>query len=132
MPRLRVFLLWFLMIAVPFQGAAAATMAFCGMATEAPAAMQMQAASPHDHSAHQQQAHHDHAAQPEEAAAQPTGHAHADSFHKCANCAACHGVALTSASPLAQVHALPPADLAEPATALATQAPRVPDKPPRA
>ncbi|MDM0002011.1 hypothetical protein QTI24_25630 [Variovorax sp. J22P240] len=124
MSRVRVFLLWLVMLAVPFQGYAAASMALCG--TPEPA-MKTAMAS-HDHAAH----HHDAASHADDDSRANTSHAHADTSHKCSTCVSCHAVALTSDTQVAPAHVLPQADLAEPASAKATFASRVPDKPPRA
>jgi len=132
MPRLRVLLLWLLMLALPLQGVAAAAMAACGMP---------QAAS--DASAHADMAHH---AAP--AAHHPQAHAFADSqhqqqhdthakpdgggVHKCSACSVCHAAALLDTPAPVQAHALPQASPVLRLQAMASQAPRLPDKPPRA
>jgi len=135
MSRVRVFLLWLAMLAVPFQGYAAASMALCG--TPEPATNTAMVESHAGHSAHAPS--HDHAANHHGAASHfddnshaDTSHAHSDTSHKCSTCVSCHAVALTSDTPVASAHVLPQADLAEPASAKATFASRVPDKPPRA
>ncbi|BEP39392.1 hypothetical protein GmRootV59_57650 (plasmid) [Variovorax sp. V59] len=53
-------------------------------------------------------------------------------MHKCGTCGACHATALTSTLELIVFQGLPRADLTEPATTVATVAPRLLDKPPRA
>lgn len=130
-------LLWLLMLAVPFQGYAAAAMAFC-----APAPAQLAAGMAHDHS------HHDH----DQASLQDIEHhavligddgvdhhaapnAQDDAsgvFHKCGNCAACHSLGMMPTLGTSMLHGLPQAELAEPLQAMATVSPRVPHKPPRA
>ena len=133
MVRLRAFLLWLMMLAVPFQGYAAAAMAFC-----APESAQ----SAHDHSLHGHASnpdadhHHPVNAENDDGAdhhdAQGT---HDDEFaasHKCGNCAACHSVGMTPSVAVSLLYGLPQADLVEPFRALATVSPRVPHKPPRA
>jgi hypothetical protein len=134
MVDVRAILLWLMMLAVPFQGYAAAAMALC---TPEPA--QLAAGMPHDH------AEHDHASP-----VQGAGH-HADAdmdadhhaaqvaqddssgtFHKCSTCAACHSVGLMPTLDTPAIHGLPQADLAEPPQAMATVSPRVPHRPPRA
>ena len=135
MSRVRVFLLWLVLLAVPFQGYAAASMALCGMPepamktamVESHAGHSAQAAS-HGHAAH----HHDAASHADDDSRANTSRAHSDTSHKCSTCVSCHAVALTSDRPVASAHVLPQADLAEPASAKATFASRVPDKPPRA
>ena len=125
MTRFRAILLCLLMLAVPFQGYAAAAMVFCS--SDSPAdthAMDRADSTPHDHAAH----------------------AHAasgagldidldDSSHKCSscgNCAPCHAVALMRVQPAIAGHGLPQADLAEPRDVMATVTPGVLDRPPRA
>nr|WP_214694202.1 hypothetical protein [Variovorax paradoxus] len=136
MVSFRAILLWLMMLAVPFQGYAAAAMAFC-----APGPAQTSAGVAHDHSQH------DHAAP------QGAGHHHvdvsgddgedhhvaqsaqddpSDTFHKCGNCAACHSVGMMPTLGTSLLHGLPQADLAEPFLAMATVSPRVPHRPPRA
>lgn len=113
------------MLAVPFQGYAAAAMAFCGSESPAEAHVVAHADStPHDHAAHE--------------------HATSgagldvdlgDATHKCSscgNCAPCHAVALLRVQPAIAGHGLAQADLAEPRDAMATVTPGVLDRPPRA
>lgn len=123
------------MLAVPFQGYAAAAMAFC-----APAPAQPTAGAAHDHSHHdpaslQDTEHHavligddgtDHHAAPN---AQDDA---SGAFHKCGNCAACHSLGMMSTLGTSVLHGLPQAELAEPLQAMATVSPRVPHRPPRA
>ncbi|RZL86972.1 MAG: hypothetical protein EOP82_28075 [Variovorax sp.] len=129
MVSFRAILLWLMMLAVPFQGYAAAAMAFCAPEPVQPAAGFMHDHSQHDHASAHGVEHHaavssddrtnDHAAQ-------------GDTFHKCGNCASCHSVGLMPTIDMATVQGLPQAGLAEPFQAMATVSPRVPHKPPRA
>jgi len=125
-----------MMLAVPFQGYAAAAMAFC-----APEPARVSSGVAHDHDHHDkasvaETAHH-HAAL---SADDGTGHHAAQSaqddasgsFHKCGNCAACHSVGMMPTLATPSLQGLPQADLAEPLHAMATVSPRVPHKPPRA
>ncbi|MDM0104260.1 hypothetical protein QTH97_04900 [Variovorax sp. J22R24] len=136
MSRVRVFLLWLVMFAVPFQGYAAASMALCG--TPEPASKVAMAESHAAHSAHAASddpaaRHHDAASHAEHGSSgAKTSHAHSDASHKCSTCVACHAVALTSDTVVAPAHVLPQADPTQPASAMADVASRVPDKPPRA
>lgn len=136
MANLRAILLWLMMLAVPFQGYAAAAMAFC-----APEPAQMAAGAAHDHSQHghasPQSAEHHHANVSgddgeDHRVAQGTQDDATDTFHKCGNCAACHSVGMMPTLRTSLLHGLPQADLAEPFLAMATVSPRVPHKPPRA
>lgn len=136
-------MLWAVMLAVPMQGYAAATMAFCAPAgppaaaeTTLHRAAQVDQGGHDDHADHGQlsaSGHHAHgAATPADL---PDGHhASADDggAHKCGNCGACHALALASALTQFVPHVLPPADLAEPFHPVASVAPRLLDKPPRA
>jgi hypothetical protein len=143
MHRVRLFVLWIVMFAVPFQAYAAAAMVFCGPGHDGAALAVAAAAAPAE--AHRQahgDGHADH--HHHEAAAQDVGssadqhsgdadtHASPDSMHKCGTCGACHATALTSTLELIVFQGLPRADLAEPASTVATVAPRLLDKPPRA
>lgn len=124
MSLFRAFLLWAVMLAVPFQGYAAASMAFCASEQPQPVAVATSAlhASAHGHEAATPDAglhHADHAA------------SHGDAAHKCGTCGACHSVALTPTPLFVAPDFLPPADLAAPLLTVASRVPRVPDKPPR-
>ena len=129
----RTLLLWLVLFAVPFQGYAAATMAFCvsdlpqSVATES-AQVGPSHGTAHDHVQHQHSAvnvdnahdHQDHVSSDN------------DGVHKCGMCGACHAVALLSSPKAIEVVVLPPAELTEPFSAVAILAPGVLDKPPRA
>lgn len=141
MHRVRLFVLWTVMFAVPFQGYAAAAMVFCepghaGVAADISLAQH----GAHDHgqrSHRDEQGDHEHkraqaAKPPAKDGTANTAKAEPDALHQCGTCGACHATALTSAMDMAVLHDLPKADLAEPAIAVATLAPRVLDKPPRA
>jgi hypothetical protein len=145
MHRVRLFVLWIVMFAVPFQAYAAAAMVFCGPGHEGAALAAAATAAPAGAHRHAQQAHGDgHADHHHEAAAQDVGpsadqhsgdadtHASPDGMHKCGTCGACHATALTSTLELIVFQGLPRADLTEPASTVATVAPRLLDKPPRA
>lgn len=132
MSVLRAFLLWALMLAVPFQGYAAASMLQCAPGPSRPAAAKV----PLAHAAPDHHAHAQHAAASADAGATHGAHDHASAdgkaAHSCGTCGICHAVALIGMPQLLASGDLPPADLAEPAHAIATRAPRVLDKPPRA
>ena len=141
MYRARLFVLWIVMFAVPFQGYAAAAMVFCEpghanamteMSVERPG-VNDDAQNPHadGHGDH----HHETvqtAKPPAKDGTAKTASAEPDAMHKCGTCGACHATALTSTMDVAVFHDLPEADLAEPAITVATLAPHVLDKPPRA
>ncbi|MGR4867840.1 hypothetical protein ACIPRI_03105 [Variovorax sp. LARHSF232] len=132
MPRLRALLLWVLMLAVPFQGYAAATMVLCALpAQQAGVRNDAGPAAAHDHAKHMQHG---------EMAQQDDAHDSADhdqvavdaTQHKCSTCGSCHAAALISAPLPDAFHPLPQARLAEPIDARASLAPRALFKPPRA
>ncbi|MEJ8859503.1 DUF2946 family protein [Variovorax robiniae] len=128
MSLIRALFVWAVMLAVPFQGYAAASMLYCAT-TETPLSESIAAAAMASHD------HHDHSSAAPEAGADhhhDQGASDDGSAHKCGTCGACHTVALTSALPAILPGSLPSADLAEPFIAVAELAPRVLDKPPRA
>lgn len=145
MRRVRFFVLWIVMFAVPFQAFAATAMAFCGpghgsalVAASAGAAIAEPAVHVDGHADHRHAHAHATAAHdakkpaPGSADTASSAHAQPDTMHKCSACAACHAAALISTPELAVVQGLPGADLAAPPNAMATVVPRLLDKPPRA
>ncbi|RZL95873.1 MAG: DUF2946 domain-containing protein [Variovorax sp.] len=130
MARFRAIFLWLMMLAVPFQGYAAAAMAFC-----APAPAEFMAGLIHDHSNHDhagmQSTGHDHA-EDDQAAHHGDQDDQASASHTCGNCAACHSAGMTPTSLPLLLHGLPQADLLERFYPLASISPSVPHKPPRA
>jgi hypothetical protein len=138
MSLLRAVLLWAVMLAVPFQGYAAASMLGCVSGSAAPRAVVSAptslAVSEHHgaHDANAAHAHHAADAAPQHADGDDAPTATPDVLHKCGNCGICHSVALLQAPVACAVPELPPADLAEPARHAVTRAPALPDKPPRA
>ena len=137
MYRVRLFVLWVMMIAVPFQGYAAVAMAFC-TPDHGGSHAAATASAEHSHGGNGHAGHHAKAQQQDEAkqsadnSAGNTASAEPDAMHKCGTCGACHGTALISTPQFAVLHGLPRADLVEPPLAMATLEPRVLDKPPRA
>jgi len=141
MHRVRLFVLWIVMFAVPFQAYAAAAMVFCGpghdgalavAATAAPAAAHQAHGDGHADHHHHEAAAQDAGPSADDHGAGTTAHADPDGMHKCGTCGACHATALTSTLELIVFQGLPRADLIEPASTVATVAPRLLDKPPRA
>ena len=127
MLRLRAFVLWLLMLALPLQGWAAASM-LCAL----PAAQaRMAGTAQMDHAAHDHGSHAEHAMHLHDDDGASSGTA-TDSVHKCSTCGACHAAALPSAPLPGDPHPLPQARLAEPLQAHASLAPRALFKPPRA
>jgi hypothetical protein len=147
----RAFLLWALMVAVPFQAYAAASMLRCapGASTAgqlADAGMRHIAdtrrVSEADHAVHAVRAghaDHAHAAHRQHSPSvdadahdrDGTTSTHDEDGHACGTCGACHAVALIGVLPPMAAVMRTPADLGEPAPRVATRTPRVPDKPPR-
>jgi len=133
MPRVRLFLVWLLMAAIPLQGWAAATMVFCGGAPQqAPAVHHRGHEGGHQFTA-------DHAVQHVAPDTAPHGDGNhpngpqAEGVHSCAICAVCcHGVALTDTRLPAGASAAPQADLAEPLVAIHSRPSTVLERPPRA
>ena len=121
MARLRLLLACLLLVAVPLQGIAAASMLFCGKSGthHAPAASALDHAG-HDHAMH---------AQHQEADAKQLP----DALHACAICAACcHGVAITQAEPAVALPPAPAGMMEAPVVRMHSRPAKVPDKPPRA
>lgn len=123
----RALLLWVLILAVPFQGYAAASMAFCE--TEHAEATTVTQADSHPQSNavvsdmtrfdvldDEAAMHHD----------DSSGNA-----HKCGTCSACHAVALLTDIPIVRSHHLPASDLAEPRSLLTSLFPPLLERPPR-
>jgi hypothetical protein len=129
MLRLRVIFLWALMAAVPLQGYAAASMAFCasmggGVTSIARTAREHAPGHP----------------QKPKPASSKAGSARsseegdfsdADPAHKCDNCSTCQAIALTTDSLIFVPLHLPKADLAEPLGIFSATVLQVLDKPPR-
>ena len=131
--RVRLFLLWAVMLAIPFQGYAATTMAFCASSSSKMSQTQVlqvargaqEAAAVHDHGQ----------TNPMLSAHEHDSHAHAaddDAGHKCGTCGACHSSAMTSVLHPPALFTLPQADLQEPVDVARNVEPRLLDKPPRA
>ena len=138
MTRFRQFLLCLMMLALPMQGFAAASMLFCGMAGGHGAKTeQMDATSSHHHTADSTGMQHDHAEHGKTTqVAEQSSSAQKqlpDASHKCGVCAACCSVMAISDFPqTAEVQLSPRADLVEPFVLIHAIPSSVPDKPPRA
>lgn len=130
MTMLRKLCLWLVMLALPLQGLAAASMMHC--AAQSP--QRLEAAHTADHHSMQGISHpgHKHAEQAASSHSFADPAHHADPHvHKCVACAfCCHPVALNEAPQLAfgeAAHASPP----EPSVLIQLRPVLVPDKPPR-
>lgn len=124
MPRTHAFLLWLVMLAVPFQGYAAMSMMFCATPEMQAADVSAHAGAKGDLDAQGSDhplgaatsAAHEHGSHPHDVSDE------ADTAHKCGTCGACHAVALlpsavlTASPPLPQTQLLrafrPPAPVA--------------------
>jgi len=137
MSRIRIFLVWLVMAAVPLQGLAAASMLFCGAGSDASVAQTAMhhgeaaaSSSPagHDHSMHAQSQ-----LQVEKSSDGADQSKMPDAAHKCGVCASCcHAVAITQLPQPAVFATTPQALLNEPFVLIDARPSQVPDKPPRA
>ena len=127
MSCIRVLLLWALILAVPFQGYAAVTMAFCDVEHEGTAAA-LQADS-HQHSKGSVPD----SVDSHDMDAEDMAHPDADSgtAHKCGTCGACHAVALLPNTSIVRTQYLPAADWAEPRFLPTAFFPPLLERPPR-
>lgn len=140
-----MFLGWLLLLALPLQGLAAASMLHCGSG-QGSAAESRTAPGPQHHSRHGDQA----AAAPQDPSHQHAGHHHAvdgavneaghpadagampDAGHKCSVCATCcHSAAVSDTARIPANAAAPQAVRVEPLVAVQSRPGSVPDKPPR-
>ena len=137
MSRLRLVIAWLMMAAIPMQGLAAATMAFCTGAHHQPTAQ----AKTKNSTAHRHEdgAVHDHGEAPvveqeHKLSKAPSGaKSLPDASHKCGVCASCcYTVAIAQTVSLPAFIPLPQAELAEPFVLIHASPSPVPDKPPRA
>jgi hypothetical protein len=135
MVSLRAILLWFMMLAIPFQGYAAVAMLLCAPGPAHSAIGAVHDHSRHDHGAAGAQHHHARVGGDDGANRHDVLSAQDDpsdaSPHKCGNCAACHSVGMMPTLGTAILHGPPQADFAEPLGAVATVSLNVPHKPPR-
>ena len=131
MLRIRLLFAWLVLVAIPLQGFAAASMLYCGMGSGHGAQVQSQPAA----SAHHDHANGDHShAKLEKAEKSVDDKAQLpDSSHKCGVCASCgHSAAMTETPRSLAVTLLPQARAAAPLVLIHLRPSPVPDKPPRA
>ena len=117
MLRFRTLLLWLMVLALPLQGFAAASMLFCGAGASSSSDLVL--ASP-------AMAHH---------AADNSGvqQKHFGATHKCSACAACCSAVWINELPVtAAAESPPPSDLFEPIVLIQVVTSPLPEKPPRA
>ena len=137
MPRFRHLLLCLMMLALPLQGFAAASMLYCGMGADHDAKAQTEVNSNHHQMAdvmgmQHEHGQHDNTVQAVKQSPDNTKQL-PDSTHKCGVCAACCSViAIADFPPTLEVQPSPKADLAEPFVLIYAVPSRLPDKPPRA
>ncbi len=138
MSRFRHLLLCLMMLALPLQGFAAASMLYCGMGAGHDAkAAQMEMASSHHQMADAMVMPHEHEKQ--DTTAQVTQQSPdsqkqlPDSSHKCGVCAACCSVVAIADFPqTVEVQSSPKVALVEPFVLINAVPSRLPEKPPRA
>ena len=136
MLRFRTLLLWLMMLVLPIQGFAAASMLFCGVgASNSPNLVLVSPAMEH-HAADDNSVQHKHFSRMEvnDTSAQlPHVQKHfTDVTHKCGICTACCSAVWIHDLPVsAAFTAPPPADLAEPVVSIRVVTSRLPEKPPR-
>lgn len=129
MSHLRFVLAWFIMLALPLQGLASATMVFCAGEHHGTAALQ----EAHEHPSHDRSAH-PHPVDSDQANADHARSSQAlpDANHKCGVCASCcHSVAVTQGRASSGLVALERPHLTEFFLRIDTAPAEVPDKPPR-
>ena len=138
MSRFRYLLLCIIMLALPLQGFAAASMLFCGMGAGHDAkTAQVEMASSHHQMADAMVMPHEH--QKQDTSAQIAKQSPdiqkqlPDSSHKCGVCAACCSlIAITDFPLTVEVQSSPKVNLAEPFVLIHAVPSRLPEKPPRA
>ena len=140
---IRTLFIWLLALAVPVQGAAAATMAFCGPSHHGGAAAdQMQSVGPADQAHHiasasSEHAHHHVAPSADEVSAAPADSTPTSAFsqaskHKCSACASCCSVgAILNAVVAVPTPVLSPTLFSTVVPSVAAFAADGPDRPPR-
>lgn len=137
MSRLRLFLVWLIVAAIPLQGLAASSMLFCGPNHEPAQVLSAHqerhvdnggASMQRDHSKHV-----DVAEVQTGKSGDGAGKKLPDAAHKCGVCASCcHIVAIAEFPEPVAFAATPQAELAEPFVLIHARPSQVPDKPPRA
>jgi hypothetical protein len=141
MARLRMLLAWLLLLAIPLQGLAAASMMYCGPAPQAAQAHQLQSAHEHEHGhGHDADAtsasayyHAKHDQVASDAGQHPAGTSSAaDGDHKCSLCAACQVVGISDSPHTSAFSAAPQIPWVESFIPVHSRPTAVPDKPPRA
>lgn len=138
MSRFRHLLLCLMMLALPLQGFAAASMLYCGMGAGHDAkAVQTEIKSNHHPMADAMGLQHDHGKHDKTMQAvkqsPDTQKQLPDSTHKCGVCAACCSViAIADFPQTLELQSSPKADLVEPFVLIHTVPSRLPEKPPRA
>ena len=136
MLRFRTLLLWLMMLALPIQGFAAASMLLCGVgASNLPNPVLVSPAMEH-HAADDSFVQHKHFSRmgmSDTSAQSPHVQKHfTDATHKCGICTACCSAVWIHDLPVsAAFTAPPPADLAEPVVSIRIVTSRLPEKPPR-
>lgn len=136
MVRMRMLLAWIVLLAIPLQGVAAASMLFCGMSGQERVSHVHAVGGAGDHQQHADHAtHKQHHGTSESAQAQDDPaetQQHTGNAHKCSVCAACsHAVGMTGFSTALTVTTAPQAEPDMVVAAMHSYSTRVDDKPPR-
>ena len=137
MSRFRYLLVCLMMLALPLQGFAAASMLYCGMGADNDAKARTEVNSSHHQMADAMGMQHEHDKHDNTAQAVKQSPDNPkqlpDSTHKCGVCAACCSViAIADFPQTAEAQLSPRADLVEPFVLIHAVPSRLPDKPPRA
>lgn len=139
MSRFCTFLLWLMMLALPMQGFASASMQYCGKRADHMALQVPSDPEAHHHHADASNDGHQHAMHA--AATQAADSEQAldvqnqlpDAAHKCGVCASCCNlVGMTAAPQTVAVHSAPNAAYVEPSALIHSVPSALPEKPPRA
>jgi hypothetical protein len=140
MSRFCTFLLWLMMLALPAQGFAAASMQYCGKGAEHEVVQAAAAPEAHHHHAEASSDGHEHAmhaeamkvSSPDQEQAPDLQNQLPDAAHKCGVCASCCNlVGMTAATQTVAMHAAPNAVYIEPPALIYSVPSGLPEKPPR-
>lgn len=139
MSRFCTFLLWLMMLALPMQGFASASMQYCGKSVDHMA--QQVSADPEGHHQLAEASSDSHTHEMHAEAMQVTGSEQApdvqnqlpDAAHKCGVCASCCNlVGMTTSTQTVAIHSSPNAVYIEPSALIHSVPSALPEKPPRA
>lgn len=136
MLRFRTLLLWLMVLALPLQGFAAASMLFCGAGASSSSDLVLASPAMAHHAADNsgvQQKHFRHMGMTDASRQSPDVQKHFGATHKCGACAACCSAVWINELPVtAAAEPPPPSDLFEPIVLIQVVTSPLPEKPPRA